>query len=70
MLSAAIEPNCRLLCHFACAPWATSPVLGMQLLDLEAPGNPIMEPHLKAGQLPQSTIALIHFHYWHLSIWD
>ena len=67
---AAIEPNCRLLCHFACAPWATSPVLGMQVLDLEAPGNPIMEPHLKAGQLPQSTIALIHFHYWHLSIWD
>ena len=70
MSSAAIEPNCRLLCLFSCAPWATSPVLGMQVLDLEAPGNPIMEPHLKAGQLPQSSIALIHFHYWHLSIWD
>lgn len=69
MLSAAVEPNCRLLCHFACASWATSPILGMQVLDLEAPGNPIMEPHLKAGQLPQSTVALIHFHYWHLSIW-
>lgn len=79
-LCGSLEEENVICCHraspspssFCLSSKVASPTLRALVLDSEAPRNPIMEPHLKAGWIPQSTIDLICSHYRRLSIrdWD
>lgn len=60
----------RLLCRFAWATWVPFSILSSWVLDLVAPCNPVMEPHLKARWIPQRTISLKQSHYQCLSMCD
>lgn len=67
MLSAATESEPSPL-SFGLSNLGPISILPSWVLDLVAPCNPVMEPHLKARRIPQRTISLKQSHYQCLSM--
>lgn len=67
MLSAATESEPSPL-SFCLSNLGPISILLSWVLDLVAPCNPVMEPHLKARRIPQRTISLKQSHYQCLSM--
>lgn len=79
MLRSSSEGGNVICCHgirtissviFARTTWIPFSILPSWVLDLVAPCNPVMEPHLKARRIPRRTISLKQSHYHCLSMCD